>query len=441
MAAITHISFAKDHRQILPRHPSKAYGLRGLGDIKKIAVHHSLTSSGSAKAFANYHINTNKWPGIGYHFVIEKDGSIIWCHDLEVRSYHVGNSNRIALGICLVGDFRTQTLEEVQLQPLIKLLRFLLQELRLTPDDVKGHSEFPDYAWKPCPCIDMQQLRNGLIANSNANSSTIDDRNMQNRSPSIPEVNFLQVLRGGNLFMNAERAGIFQAPGLRVLNIARPPVHRESLPVPHFRIKGVPEKTSSITLQLVKSLHQLGHRVFEADHKPYNLNIVGVRSNNMVPNSFDDALHVFWKFENTWHHQTFKVTTDPGLSPLLQPENSKGTAILKAGQYRGAYSIGRHKGYEALVQTGPVTVVRDNNRDRLLDFTSGPEFTGFFKINIHRANPKIESVQVDGWSAGCQVFANPIEFKEFMRICRLAASEWGEKFTYTLINEDDLLSI
>ncbi|MFS1519454.1 peptidoglycan recognition family protein [Bacillus sp. SCS-151] len=67
-------------------------------------MHHSLTKEGSAEAFANYHVSTHNWPGIGYHFVILKDGTIVWCHNPGVMSYHVGDSNKHAIGICLVGD-------------------------------------------------------------------------------------------------------------------------------------------------------------------------------------------------------------------------------------------------------------------------------------------------------------------------------------------------
>ena len=98
----------RDCRDKLIRHPYKTYDGRPLNAIQKIAVHHSLTSSGSAESFARYHVKHNGWPGIGYHFVIEKDGTVKWCNDLEIKCYHVGNSNRMSIGICLVGDFREQ---------------------------------------------------------------------------------------------------------------------------------------------------------------------------------------------------------------------------------------------------------------------------------------------------------------------------------------------
>gem|GEM_PF-6033206 len=36
-----------------------------------------------------------------------------------------------------------------------------------------------------------------------------------------------------------------------------------------------------------------------------------------------------------------------------------------------------------------------------------------------------ESFQVDKWSAGCQVIADPVEFDVFMSLCRAASQVWG----------------
>ncbi|MGX4586725.1 peptidoglycan recognition protein family protein [Paenibacillus chitinolyticus] len=81
-----------------------------------------MTTSGSATGFANYHIGTNDWPGIAYTYVIDRDGTVNW--DWDVIPYHRGDSDRRALGICLVGDFRTQ-------QPTVEQYAAALQLVRL----------------------------------------------------------------------------------------------------------------------------------------------------------------------------------------------------------------------------------------------------------------------------------------------------------------------
>jgi N-acetylmuramoyl-L-alanine amidase len=152
-----------DKRNSLPTHPSKRYRRRTLSAIKNIAIHHSATTTGGAKSFARYHVNSLDWPGIAYHYVVDKDGVINYCHDLEVISYHVGNSNSRAIGICMVGDFRTQQLTDTQKRATQNLVTSLLDVLTIEVDDVWGHQEFPRYEWKPCPSINMENFRNELL--------------------------------------------------------------------------------------------------------------------------------------------------------------------------------------------------------------------------------------------------------------------------------------
>lgn len=191
---------------------------------------------------------------------------------------------------------------------------------------------------------------------------------------------------------------------------------------------------------VVTAMSEKGYRIFNTPSRPFNLNIVGIRSRTRVPNRFDDWLTVFYRSNEQWIFNTFPATTDPGLYFLGDEMGSdEGTAILKEGQYRSAYKIGTHRDrYRALVQAKPVTVIRDFDRDRELDYSSGREETGHFGINIHRANRDRASIQVDNWSAGCQVVCDPLQFNYFLDICEKGAKEWGNAFTYTLLHQDDL---
>jgi hypothetical protein len=126
-----------------------------------IAIHHSLTTGGSSAAFANYHVGTNGWPAVAYHFVILKNGTIEWNHNVGVLSYHVGNSNSFAVGICLVGDFRTEEPTEEQKQSLYLLVEALKKDLP-NYKRTRGHDEFPNYSWKACPEFDYR----AVISNS-----------------------------------------------------------------------------------------------------------------------------------------------------------------------------------------------------------------------------------------------------------------------------------
>jgi hypothetical protein len=185
---------------------------------------------------------------------------------------------------------------------------------------------------------------------------------------------------------------------------------------------------------LKDTLLQKGYKIFV---RPFELNIVGIRANSVLPNRFDDSIHVFFhNSEGKLVEQRFAATTDPGTYWLQNPMNPQGTAILKEGQYLNAYMIGLHRGkYMALIQRLPVTVMRDYDRNAVLDFMNGREDKGMFGINIHRAAENGTTKTVDQYSAGCQVFAAAADFNQFMSLCERHRQLYGNQFTYTLLDE------
>lgn len=192
--------------------------------------------------------------------------------------------------------------------------------------------------------------------------------------------------------------------------------------------------------QLKKALEAKNYRFFENDSKNFNLNLIGIRSAENKSNAFNDWLFVVWQYQGLWNQLQFRITTDPGLYWLeAEPLNELGTAIVKPGQYRGLWQIGKHQNkYKALVQRGPITVIRDADRDGQMDLQGGTEQEGLFGINLHRANARRQSIRIDRWSAGCQVFADPQDFNVFLQLCTEAAKNWGDSFSYTLLEEGAL---
>jgi hypothetical protein len=171
----------------------------------------------------------------------------------------------------------------------------------------------------------------------------------------------------------------------------------------------------------------------------YNLNIIGVRhKGSKVTNRFDDCLVVIYNTNDKQEvRRVFTCTTLPGKKAMEHPVNIVGTAILKEGQYRGAYKIAYHKGkYKALCQAKPLPVYRDGNKDDKFDLNPISIDNGMFGINIHKAGDN--STLVDGWSYGCTVLAKSIDFNALMRLANMSANIYGNSFTYTLINEEDL---
>lgn len=177
------------------------------------------------------------------------------------------------------------------------------------------------------------------------------------------------------------------------------------------------------------------------DKKPYKLNVVGVRNpKNTSPIKFEDQIAYFYYDDNgNLKGNVVPATTNPSVYFLEKPMVSSGTAILKQGQYKDSYSIGLHRGkYEALVQTKPVTVIRDNDRNKTINFFA-PTTTGLYGMNIHRASldkKNIEFIEAD--SAGCQTFKNKNDFYDMMKLARKSRDLYGNKFTYTLIDQKEV---
>lgn len=194
--------------------------------------------------------------------------------------------------------------------------------------------------------------------------------------------------------------------------------------------------------QIEKAMNGKGHKYFH--HGAYNVNIIGVRNaatGNEITNKFDDCMTISYKDDaGNWHFNCWKCTTDPGKYWAEHLMNKDGVAILKEGQYRGSHKIGLHQGkYEALRQKGALKVYRDKNLDDEYDLIEEDVQNGIFGINIHKAGSwKSGSVQVDKWSAGCQVFSKEDDFYDFMNVMYKARDRWGNSFTYTLINSKDI---
>lgn len=193
---------------------------------------------------------------------------------------------------------------------------------------------------------------------------------------------------------------------------------------------------NTIAKTIATTFEEKGYTFYDGGKK-FNINIFGIRYPTPV-NTFGDELCILYRNEwNNWHFYAWPATTRPGSKALRMPTNLKGTGILLPGQYPGAYCIDKHKGkYDALCQKlGPVRVVRDPNRDNIIDMDMDKVEEGIFGCNIHCALE--DTVNVDEWSFMCQVFKKKSEFNRFMQLCKVGAKLWGNKFTYTLFEECD----
>lgn len=187
---------------------------------------------------------------------------------------------------------------------------------------------------------------------------------------------------------------------------------------------------------LTEALKKLDYPLFKGD---YNLNLIGIRSQDADANTFNDVLVVLYQLDGKWVLHAFPITTDPGLYYRENPINVNGTAVLVPGHHSACWQLGAHQGkYKALVQRGAMAVYRDANADKAVDTEDDSIQSGLFGINLHRASANYSSLQVDRWSAGCQVMAKPEDFDLVMALANKSAVTYGSRFSYTLLEEGDL---
>jgi hypothetical protein len=162
--------------------------------------------------------------------------------------------------------------------------------------------------------------------------------------------------------------------------------------------------------------------------------LLGVRSLDDIPNTFDDKIYLFKGEEFVL---VTSATTNPGINTLKQFEkiNKDGAAVLKADEwYYNVWKYGKHNGkVEALLQLGnKVTVFRDTDKDLKAE-EQGKLQTGYFGINFHPNTydlTKGSGTNIGWWSAGCQVVNNIPNYKIMIKLLK------NEKFvSYCLLNE------
>jgi N-acetyl-anhydromuramyl-L-alanine amidase AmpD len=202
--AIKNLPKYKDMRGKLPRRKSYLNVSISLKDW--LVIHHSATLTGSAEAFNTYHLINNGWDGgIAYHFVIEKDGTIKQCQDLNARSYHVGNSNTRAIGICLVGDFRKgyQVPTDEQKMSLFLLTAEIKQEVS-SINRVLSHQECPGYNWKNCPG-DNWNFQEVIKGNDPAITPIVSPVCVPTPLPVVAPVPSMYIIQEGDTFWSISR--------------------------------------------------------------------------------------------------------------------------------------------------------------------------------------------------------------------------------------------
>ena len=125
-----------------------------------IVIHHSgfpVDKDSTVEDIHKFHRLARKWSGIGYHFVIHKNGFIEYARPLEYRGAHSMNNNEFTVGICLTGNYDLVKPPAVQVQSAIQLIGALCDKYKFPPTDttIFGHR---DLGKTSCPGDNLYKL-------------------------------------------------------------------------------------------------------------------------------------------------------------------------------------------------------------------------------------------------------------------------------------------
>ena len=139
--------------------------VKDMREIKKIIVHCADTPEGrdvKTEEIKRWHTEERGWSDIGYHWVVELDGSVHQGRDESVSGAHCRGHNSDSIGICYVGGSDSDgnpkdTRTEGQRDSLVTLITEILD--RHPEAEVFGHRDFSE---KACPSFDAKSEYAGL---------------------------------------------------------------------------------------------------------------------------------------------------------------------------------------------------------------------------------------------------------------------------------------
>ena len=130
------------------------------GRWKYIVIHHSGVNEGTVKGMDRYHREVRRMEnGLAYHFVIGNghgmgNGEIAvgnrWAKQLDGGHLASLAQNKVAVGICLVGNFDKSAPTAAQMKSLNALTKALMNRCNVSANNVKTHQQINVIGTK-CP--------------------------------------------------------------------------------------------------------------------------------------------------------------------------------------------------------------------------------------------------------------------------------------------------
>lgn len=138
--------------------------------INEIILHCTATFASQKVTISDikrWHVAENGWEDVGYHFVVDKDGTVFQGRALGQQGAHCKGHNQTSIGICYIGGLDdvtgtpTDTRTPMQKKSLLELVRALMQEFGLRAEHIHCHNEFSN---KACPCFSIASFRRELFS-------------------------------------------------------------------------------------------------------------------------------------------------------------------------------------------------------------------------------------------------------------------------------------
>jgi hypothetical protein len=139
-------------------HPRSDWGAAPTADCgawhtpRHVTIHHTVTPNNDPtppadriKGIQSYHINSNGWCDIGYHFLVSQDGDRWQGWKTEEKSgIHVGNHNTDNVGISFLGSYHIAQPPQAQVDGVVPLVKWLADNygIGMDRDHVLGHQEW-----------------------------------------------------------------------------------------------------------------------------------------------------------------------------------------------------------------------------------------------------------------------------------------------------------
>lgn len=115
-----------------------------------IILHHSGTKVDTPQKIHKAH-KRRGFSGIGYHYVVDKDGNVFAGRPLDKIGAHCKHNNNYSVGICLIGDFRYEQPTEEQMTS----LRLLVFDVLRRYPSIKRILNHRDLMPTICPGVDL----------------------------------------------------------------------------------------------------------------------------------------------------------------------------------------------------------------------------------------------------------------------------------------------